>query len=126
MFDGMARADDPIAALFEPLAAAPRELCAAAYFDRRGALLGLRHCGAGDTSTVELPFRSITIDTLAFGARDVVLAHNHPSGDPRPSDADLALTRRLSQALAAIDAHLHDHLIMVAGSRFSFREAGLL
>jgi len=59
--------------------------------------------------------------------------HNHPSGDPAPSSADIQVTRRLREAAAAVDIELADHLILGAKSSdpagrgyYSFREAGLL
>jgi DNA repair protein RadC len=67
------------------------------------------------------------------GATAIVCAHNHPSGDPAPSSADLAVTRRLREAAQAIDIELIDHLVMGEKTAdpanrgfYSFREAGLL
>ena len=54
------------------------------------------------------------------------MAHNHPSGDPRPSRADIQATRRLAETADALDIRLHDHLIFAGTDCRSFRELGLL
>ena len=54
------------------------------------------------------------------------IAHNHPSGDPSPSRADIEATRRLAEAAAALGIRLHDHLIFAGGDCRSFRALGLL
>ena len=65
-------------------------------------------------------------DALAFGARIVVIAHAHPSGDPAPSAADIAYTRLLARTLAAIDVRLADHLIVAPAGTTRLRALGLL
>lgn len=62
----------------------------------------------------------------AFDCDGIIVAHNHPSGDPRPSDSDLNLTRKLCQVSEAIDVAILDYLIFAGGHMFSFRHAGLL
>jgi len=52
--------------------------------------------------------------------------HNHPSGDPMPSAADLEMTRRIRDALRAVGIELHDHLIIARKGHASFRNLGLL
>jgi DNA repair protein RadC len=63
--------------------------------------------------------------TLASAA-SIAVFHNHPSGDPNPSEDDVVLTTRLVAAGEVMGIHLVDHLILGAGSWFSFRDAGLL
>ncbi len=60
------------------------------------------------------------------GAASVVLFHNHPSGDPGPSEADVALTDRLVAAGTIMGVELLDHLILADTRYYSFREAGQL
>jgi len=60
----------------------------------------------------------------AYGA--VILAHNHPSGNPEPSSADKTLTARLKEALALIDVRTLDHIIVAGADTTSFAERGLL
>ncbi len=59
-------------------------------------------------------------------ATAVILAHNHPGGDPHPSAADRQLTRRLKKLLNDLDIHVHDHLIIAGPHHFSFAEHGEL
>jgi DNA repair protein RadC len=61
-----------------------------------------------------------------MGAAAIIVAHNHPSGDPTPSADDRAVTEQLAAAGRILDIPVHDHII-IAGSRYtSFAEAGLL
>jgi DNA repair protein RadC len=52
--------------------------------------------------------------------------HNHPSGDPAPSDSDIAMTEKISAAAMALGQTVHDHLVVGKTENFSFRSAGLL
>ena len=70
--------------------------------------------------------REIFAAALKCDAFGLVIAHNHPSGDPRPSRADIEATRRLAETAAALGICLHDHLIFAGGECCSFRELGLL
>jgi len=63
---------------------------------------------------------------LRRNASGVMLAHNHPSGMPEPSDADIKLTRNLSQALALIDVRVLDHFVVAGTQVHSFAEHGQL
>jgi DNA repair protein RadC len=54
------------------------------------------------------------------------LLHNHPSGDPTPSQADIAMTREIQRAAAAIGVTLHDHLVIGRAGHASFKSLGLL
>lgn len=64
---------------------------------------------------------------IALGASGIILAHNHPSGDPTPSADDRAVTRQLVDAGRLLDVPVYDHVILGARERYvSFAEAGLL
>ncbi len=84
------------------------------------------------TATLVHP-REVFRAAIRAGAAAVVCAHNHPSGDPSPSAADIQLTRQLREAAAAVDIPLLDHVIIgrrgadpLGRGYYSFREAGLL
>jgi len=81
---------------------------------------------AGGESAITLPVRSILEDAIRLGSSGVVLAHNHPSGDPMPSDEDCQATRKLAQAGEAFDLSIVDHLIFAGGECRSLRRMGLL
>jgi DNA repair protein RadC len=70
--------------------------------------------------------RDILADALRLGSAGVIVAHNHPSGDARPSDADYRATRKLARAGEAIDLAVLDHLIFAGLDCISMRRMGLL
>ena len=80
----------------------------------------------GDESGGEFPIREIIIDAAAHGSAGIVLAHNHPSGDPRPSDSDFRATRRLANAAEALDCAVLDHLVFAGSECTSLRELDYL
>ncbi|MEA3012029.1 MAG: repair protein RadC [Sphingomonadales bacterium] len=75
---------------------------------------------------IVLPMAEIFRAALNHKAAGLIVAHNHPSGDPTPSRADIAATRRLAETAANLGLVLHDHLIFAGGECRSFRELGLL
>ena len=81
---------------------------------------------SGDESGTAFPLRSIIADAAAHGSAGLVLAHNHPSGDPTPSAEDCRATRRLASAAEALDCAIIDHLVFAGTECTSFRSAGLL
>jgi DNA repair protein RadC len=71
--------------------------------------------------------REILRHALIANASAFILIHNHPSGNTKPSDADIRLTRTISEAGRTLNVLVHDHLILgEAGQFFSFREEGLM
>ena len=70
--------------------------------------------------------RQVCVRALEVGATALVVVHQHPSGDPCPSRADVEMTNRLRDALKTIDVDLHDHIVVAPGDAFSFRTKGLL
>jgi len=80
----------------------------------------------GDETGISFPLRPIIADAVLHGSVGLVLAHNHPSGDPRPSPSDCRATRRLATAAHAIDCSILDHLIFAGNECTSFRQLGLL
>lgn len=80
----------------------------------------------GDTARVIMPLRAIIGDALQLGTTGLLLSHNHPSGDPTPSRADIAATAMLCRAAAALGIRVHDHLVAGKGCHVSFRAAGFL
>ncbi|MFL6720536.1 MAG: JAB domain-containing protein [Sphingomonas sp.] len=80
----------------------------------------------GDENGTDFPLRAIIADAAEHGSAGIVLAHNHPSGDPRPSDSDCRSTRRLANAAEALDCAVLDHLVFAGGQCTSFRRIGLL
>ena len=112
-------------ALFARLGHATEEFAAAAYLAHDRRVLGTRLIRGG-RDWVSVPARTLTIDALAFGAGGVVVAHNHPSGDVRPSVYDLAHARRVARALGAVDIRLVDHIVIAGDRVTSLRALGVL
>ena len=70
--------------------------------------------------------REVFKHALLGGACAMILVHNHPSGHPKPSDADIRLTKMIQECAKLFDILVHDHLIVAMERFFSFREEGLL
>jgi DNA repair protein RadC len=102
-----------------------RESLWVAHVDDRARCLHIsRHMG--DETGAEFPIRQIIADAAVHGSTGIVLAHNHPSGDPRPSDSDYRATRRLATAAEALDCTVLDHLVFGGGECTSLRRLGYL
>jgi DNA repair protein RadC len=70
--------------------------------------------------------REVMKRALVLNASALIVAHNHPSGDPKPSREDIETTRRLKAAANALEVELHDHVVIGHGKHASFRSLGLL
>lgn len=70
--------------------------------------------------------REVVKRALELSAAALIMVHNHPSGDPTPSDADIAMTREVAEAAAKLGIVLHDHIVVARSGHVSFRERGLL
>jgi len=70
--------------------------------------------------------REIMKSALDIGATAIILVHNHPSGDPTPSDADVQLTKQIIAAAKPFDIVIHDHLIVSRNGVSSFKTLGLM
>ncbi len=89
-------------------------------------LIGKEIISVGTTTASLAHPREIFGAALRHEAHSIILSHNHPSGDPRPSEEDVRLTKRLAQAGQIMGIELMDHLIIGTAGSFSFKTAGLL
>ena len=96
------------------------ERCAVALA-RSGKLLAAEEVARGTASFVSLRMREIAARALSLGADALLIGHNHPSGDPRPSACDLSATRRLMELCMALDIELIDHVIFAGKIVHSMR-----
>jgi DNA repair protein RadC len=122
----IATATDAARVLAPLFADARGERLAVAHLDAGRALLALDQPVAGGAAHVDLPIRAIIARAFDLDTKGLILAHNHPSGDPSPSRADIAATRRLAATADALGIRLFDHLIFAGGDCRSFRALGLL
>ncbi len=97
-----------------------------AHLDRDRGLIALRLHGGGGPTTFDFPLRAITQEALLLRTHGLLIAHNHPSGDPSPSRDDIDATRALAQAIAPHDIHLYDHIILAGANWCSLLALGLI
>lgn len=98
-----------------------------AALDGRNAMRGIRKVSQGGLHGCSVTARDILRAALADAASSILLVHNHPSGDPRPSMEDLAMTRMVADAAEIVGTPLVDHVILGAGGRYtSMLDLGIL
>jgi DNA repair protein RadC len=97
----------------------------AVFLDRNRGYLGDAPMGQGGLGCLSLRMRELFARALALSASGMLLAHNHPSGQCRPSAADIAATRRVEQVATALDIELLDHLIFTRHAVYSMRAGAL-
>ncbi|HCQ7757175.1 MULTISPECIES: JAB domain-containing protein [Citrobacter] len=108
------------------MAGLEREEFMVLYLNQQNRLIAHETLFAGSISSTEVHPREVVKRALYFNAAAVLFAHNHPSGDTTPSQADKAVTQRLVQALQLVDIRVPDHLIVGGTQILSFAEHGLL
>lgn len=96
------------------------------FLDRKNILIADEEQARGTIDHVPVYPREVVKRALELNASAIILVHNHPSGDPTPSDADITVTRLIEEAARALSITLHDHLIIGAADEFSFRSSGYL
>jgi DNA repair protein RadC len=94
--------------------------------DARHRVLGEEIVSEGSLTTSIVHPREVFLPAVRESAGAMVLVHNHPSGDPRPSDEDVAVTRRLVHAAELLGIRVLDHVIVGDGVYASFKETGLM
>ena len=92
----------------------------------RNKILGISTISIGSLNASIVHPREVFKDAIMHNAYSVVLAHNHPSGDPEPSEDDLKMTRKLIESGKILGIEVLDHLIIGKNAFYSFKEKGLL
>lgn len=108
------------------MGALEREEFVVLYLNNQNQLLAHETLFTGTLNHTEVHPREVVKRALYFNAAAVIFAHNHPSGEVAPSQADKAITQRLVQALMLVEVRVPDHLIIGGRQIFSFAEHGLL
>lgn len=113
------RSPDDIAALvLHEMSALEQEQVRVVLLDVRNRVLGLPTVYVGSVHTTNVRIGELLADALRVKAAAIVLLHNHPSGDPAPSAADVQMTKQLAEAAQLMDMELLDHIV-IAGGRFA-------
>lgn len=113
-----------LASCFKPQSDS-REQLLVAHVDSAARCIHVDHY-VGNGDSIGFPVRDIVAAAARLGSAGLVIAHNHPSGDARPSSADCRATRKLARAGEAIDLVILDHLIFADRDCTSMRRMGLL
>ena len=121
--DSLKAARDLFATLLEE---SMKERLHVAHLDADKRLLGLQMRFGSAGPAIDFPIRAIVGEALRLHSASLICAHNHPSGDPTPSQMDIEMTRQLVQAARPLGINVQDHLIFGGGAFVSFRELGLL
>jgi DNA repair protein RadC len=96
------------------------------FLDRKNVLIADEVQNRGTIDHTPVYPREIVKRALELGASSVILVHNHPSGDPTPSKADILMTREIVGAAKVLSIAVHDHLVIGRGGHASFKSLGLL
>lgn len=96
------------------------------YLDRKNVLIADEEQASGTVDHVPVYPREVVKRALQLNASALILVHNHPSGDPTPSEADIAMTGQVLTAAEALGLTLHDHIIIGKSCELSFRAHGLI
>ena len=96
------------------------------FLDRKNALIKHERQQRGTVDHTPVYTREVVKRALELQASALILVHNHPSGDPTPSKADIAVTKDIVKAAAPLGVTVHDHLIIGRGDHSSLRDLGLI
>lgn len=120
------RGPEDVYHLTKEIQAVKKEHFVVLYLDARNRVLGKETISIGSLTANIVHPREVFQPAVAHSAAGVVLVHNHPSGDPSPSQDDLALTRRLVEASRIMGIEVLDHVIVGAKTFLSMRDEGLM
>ncbi|WP_454719062.1 JAB domain-containing protein [Caulobacter segnis] len=104
----------------------PREEFWVLFLDKKNQLLSAERLGQGAVDHVPVYPREVARRALELNACALILAHNHPSGDPQPSGPDIAMTKSIIEAVKVFGITVHDHMVVGASTVASFRQLGLM
>ena len=96
------------------------------YLDRKNSVIGYRFMCRGSSTGTVVDLRLILALALNVSACGIILAHNHPSGNLKPSNEDLRITKKIQESSIVMDIKLLDHLIISTESYYSFSDEGNL
>lgn len=104
----------------------PREQFRLLFLDRKNTLIADEVLSDGTIDHTAVYTREVIRRALELEAGALILVHNHPSGDPSPSSADVRMTKEISEACQRVGVKVHDHIIVGKTGQASFNDLGLL
>jgi len=96
------------------------------FLDQKNVLIADEVQQRGTVDHTPVYPREVVKRALELGASAIILVHNHPSGDPTPSQADIEMTKKIQTAASALNVRVHDHLVIGKSSEVSFKTLNLL
>ena len=120
------QASEVLKALWNPNTIELQEQFKILYLNNHNQVIGLYPHSEGSITSTQVDIRLILVGALQCGAVAMTLAHNHPSSNPNPSQADKTLTKKIQQASSLLDITLLDHIIVTKDDCYSFADAGNL
>ena len=96
------------------------------FLDRRNVLITHERQQRGTIDQAPVYVREVVKRALELGASGIIMVHNHPSGDPTPSRADIEVTKQVAKAAAPLGVTLHDHIVIGRHGHTSLRTMGVL
>ncbi len=108
------------------MAYSPTERFRILFLDRKNTLIADEVQQKGTVDHTPVYPREVVKRALDLGASAIIMVHNHPSGDPTPSAADIEMTRQVAAAAKGLGISLHDHIVIGRGDNASFKSLGLL
>jgi DNA repair protein RadC len=96
------------------------------FLDRKNALIADEVQQRGTVDHTPVYPREVVKRALELGAASIIMVHNHPSGDPTPSKADIAMTREVVEAALKLGISVHDHIVIGASGHASLKSLGLI
>ena len=118
------RPADAVALLRARMESEPVEVCVLLLLDSKHRVIALHEMGRGTLDSCPVHPRDVFKSALLTNSAGVIVAHNHPSGDPSPSPDDVALCARLRQAAEILGIDVLDFVIVGHGAYYSFQEMG--
>lgn len=110
----------------DALETSDRERFIAIYLDAKNRVIGVDEISTGGITAAAFYPREIVKGALLSNAVSIIIAHNHPSGDPTPSSDDINVTTKIKEACSLLQIELSDHIIVGDGQYFSFLDKGYL
>jgi DNA repair protein RadC len=118
--------DDVVAILKDELLKSDREKLISVMLNAKNVVIGMEVVSVGSLTASVVTARELFKSAILASAAAVIISHNHPSGDPTPSQDDIRLTERISKAGELLGIKLLDHVIIGELGHYSFSDAGRL